>query len=366
MTEYLWMGLCAFALMFFVTISINSLTARFLKKFPDSKPVSFISGCVLILASLITSLLYPNSLALCLKLALFFLILCFVQLTILKTSGVKKELYLFFLSLLSVLMLPTEMNIFQMVNSYLAYLLLGAALYLVIRVFVIMDKVPNLSLVTIFSQGILFFFVARSGFFGLNLSHPIFYLMLSSITIAQLMKLVTGSCVLGKYAASITGFILGYLSIYLMAKGFVFVPLMLFSYDIFEILFAGVLTLITTHHFYPKSSPYLIEKALATGCAPQKLTRYLFLMQVGIIFSVYVIITQKTLTLAASVLVLFILVAMYIRLKNWGKPRASFKDLKSDLKQGFLELKEQIAFIPLKDTPVKKEPSIRKRKGSKK
>lgn len=358
--EYLWMGLCGFALMFFITISINTLTARFLKKFPDAKPVSFISGCVLIFTYLITALFYPNTLMLHLKLILFFLLLCFIQLAVLKTVGIKKEICLLILSFLSVLMLPSDMMIFQIFNSTFAYLLLGITLYLVMRVFAIMDKVQNLSLITIFTQGILFFFITRSGLFELNFSHLVFYLMLSSITIAQLMKLVTGSCFLGKYAASVTGFVFGYLSIYLMAKGFVLVPLILYSYDILEIIFAGLLTFIATHHVYPISVPYLVEKAISTGYSQQKLNRDLFFMNVGIIFSVYVTINQPTLILPAVVLVVFILFSMYIKLKNWGKPKPSFKELKSDLKQGFSELKEQLTFIPLKSPSIKNE-TVRKR-----
>ena len=90
-----------------------------------------------------------------------------------------------------------------------------------------MDKIPSLSLITVFTQGILYFFVARLGFFGIDISHAVFYLMISALTVSQLMKVITGSCVLGKYAASVTGFVLGYFSIYVMAKGAVFVPLIL-------------------------------------------------------------------------------------------------------------------------------------------
>ena len=107
--------------------------------------------------------------------------------------------------------------------------------------------------------------MARTGFFNINISHFVFYAMLIILTVTQLMKLVVGSCILGKYAATATGFILGYCAIYIMAKGFIEVPLLLFSYDLFEILLATGLTFITTHRFYPISVPYLSEQAIATG-----------------------------------------------------------------------------------------------------
>ncbi len=361
--DYVWLGLYGFVLMFFITISVNALTARFLRRFPESKPVSFIAGLVLIASYLIIALFSPLIVSLSSNILFSFLVLCAVQGVILKTIGIQRELCLLGLSILSVLMIPSDMPIFQTIPSYICYPLMSISLYLIIRIFVIMDKVPSLSLITLFAQGILFFFIARSGFFNADISHAIFYMMLSSLTIAQLMKVVTGSCVLGKYAASVSGFIFGYIAIYIMAKGFVFVPLMLFSYDILEIVFAGLLTLISTHHLYPRTKAYLIERAIQTGFSPNKLNRYIFLMFIGISFSVFIAINEKTLVSATAVLLLFILISMYLRLKTWGTPRASFKDLKSDLKQGFIELKEQMTHIPLKtNLPKKKVPQ----KGSKK
>jgi hypothetical protein len=281
-------------------------------------------------------------------------------------TGYKKELSLAGISFLSVFMISSDMAIFQMLPTYLVYPLLGISLYLIIRVFSIMDKVPSLSMMMVFAQGVLFFFMARTGFFTIDISHFVFYMMLSVLTIVQLMKIVTGSCIFGKYVATITGFILGYASIYIMAKGFLIVPIMLFSYDIFEILLALGLTFITTHHVYPITVPYLVEQAVLTDYAPKKLNRYLLLVFFGIVFSVYVDINQKNLTSTALLLVLFILIAMYMRLKNWGKPKASFKDLKSDLKQGFTQLKEQLNQMPLKKGAIIPKTVKKRGKGSKK
>ena len=86
----------------------------------------------------------------------------------------------------------------------------------------------------------------------------------------------------------------------------------------------------------------------------------------AIIFAVYVVINQEQLTEAASFLVLFVLIAMYMRLKNWGKPKVSFKELKSDLKQGLIQLKEQLNLMPLKKDSVPKKTVKKRGKGSKK
>ena len=55
-----------------------------------------------------------------------------------------------------------------------------------------------------------------------------------------------------------------------------------------------------------------------------------------------------------------------MRLKNWGKPKVSFKELKSDLKQGLIQLKEQLNHMPLKKDSVPKKTVKKRGKGSKK
>ena len=366
MTEYLWMALYGFGLMFLPTFLVSFLTRRFLIKFPDSKPVSFISGFVLTAVYLMIVLFAPVSGLLYLDIVRIFLTLCLILLIILRLDGIKKEFCLFVVSMISVFMIPSDMPLFQQLIPCFVYPLLGLSLYLIIRVFMIMDRVQSLSLITIFMHGLLYFFVARSGFFQLDISSTIFYIMLVSLTVIQASKALENSDELGQYAASVTGFVWGFLGIYVMAKGSVFAPFILLSYDFFEILLAVVMTLITTHRFYPIAVPFLVEQAVATGKETQKINRYLFLMSVGLVFAAYVVIKEKTLISPASILVLFILMAMYMRLKNWGKPKVSFKDLKSDLKQGLSDLKAQLTHIPLKtDLPKKKVPQKGK-KGSKK
>ena len=72
MMAYIWLGIYGFALMFLITLSVNSIAARFLRRFPDSKPISFISGYVLIAFYLIIALLSPTSALFPFRMGLFF------------------------------------------------------------------------------------------------------------------------------------------------------------------------------------------------------------------------------------------------------------------------------------------------------
>ena len=378
MMTFLWMAIWGIVIMVCSTIAISLMSRAFMNRFPGTTPIYFISGVILTLAALIISLTVSFQLSFSfLSLLLLFIGSWLLLWGELKLQGIRKEVLSFAVCLATPCLLPQNTIIFQQLPFFLAVPLLGASLYLMMRVFSLMDKVSNLSLLTLLTQGILLSLLFRGGEASDVILHAMFYAFVVIISVSQTTKAFTGIARLGDYAASVSGFAIGFLLIYIMANGFYFTPLILFSYDIMELLIAGGITLVATHRVYPFACPFLIEKAQQNSPNTKKINRFLFLILLMSAMVSYLLFQENPANGKAFALQGIILLCTVYYLKNWGIPLPAFRDLTSDLKKGFSELKEQVNHIPLKqdklvrqDKPVKQKkttsrPSTKKRSHKK-
>jgi len=354
---YVWLFLGALGVICGVTLSMIALVRTELKSQPMSSPVFPVGGLVLTAAYFLISLplWLEYNLAPALVMLGAFCSLFFLQL---RLSGIWKEIGFLIVSLVSVLMLPMSWPLFQQLGVIWVYLILAAALYLMMRLFVIMDRVPWFSLLTLLAQGLLIILFLKQGILPPEISYFLFFAFVSTIAVAQTVKVYFGEPVLGDFASVIAGFLLGYLWTIVIAQGYWSVPPILYSYSAVEILISCGCCCVVTRRLCPPNKPFFIEEAFATGINPKKLVRFVFFMLV--LFSGVACVNLSSQTWVSVVIVLVLaLFATCAQLKRWAVPRVRFRDLGSDLKQGFSELKKEMMNIPLKDKTPKKK---RKRK----
>ena len=365
MPTFLWFLLGAFGLMCALTIAIATGTRFYQRRFPDTQPVYFVGGFLLTAVCFALSVytgFYHNLL---IPVSGLFLATCALLFVQIKMKGVERELFFLLISLLSSLCLPLKLPLFQQMPILLVHLLTGLSLYLIIRIFSIMDRVPWLSILTLLTQGIFILFLIQTKVIPDFLMFPLFFALVAVITVAETVKVFSGRLILGGYASLVTGYIVGILWIFILANGYWLAPIIAFSYDIFELAVSAVLSCWAAKSFCRPTIPFLIEQAYATDLHTKKLVRTLFFF---LLFLALLAFVSTTPNMVKSILFLetVLLAFAYYRLKQWGAPRVGLKDIGKDIKDGLLELKKQLMYIPLKKDKITKEITPKKSKGRKK
>ena len=217
----------------------------------------------------------------------------------------------------------------------------------------IMDRVPWFSNLTLIAQGLLILFLFQRGMFPKPLGYPLFFAFAATIAVAQTVKVYFGQPVLGEFASLIAGFALGSVWTFVIAKGFWALPPVLYSYSALEVLISSVLSCIAARGLSLPIKPFFIEQAFATDLNPKRLVRALFF--VLIFLSLFALVNLSP-GMGQNVLILLalLLFATCFQFKRWAVPRVRFRDLGSDLKQGFSELKKEMMTVPLKKNAPKK------------
>ena len=372
MPTFLWFLLGAFGLMCGMTILI-AIGTRFLqRRFPDSQPVYFVGGFLLTAVCFVLSAHSAFFHDLLIPVLGLFIGVCAFLLAQIKMKGAKKEAIFFLISLLSTLCLPTKLPLFHQIPAIWVYFLSGITLYLIIRIFSIMDRVPWLSLITFLTQGIFILFLIQIKVIPAFLMFPLFLALIAAMTVAETVKAFTGQLVLGEYASLVSGYILGVLWIFILANGYWLAPVIIFSYDIFELAVSAVFSCVAAKSFCRPNTPFLIEQAFATGLRPRKLVQSLFFFQLFLALLAFVS-TSPEMIKSIMGMEALLLVFVYYRLRQWGEPRVRFRDIGRDIKDGLLELKKQLTYIPLKKDKVQKDtpkkavvPQPKKKQPSKK
>ena len=356
MPTFLWLLLGSFGLMCAMTIIIASGTRFYQRRFPDSQPVYFVGGFLLTAVCFVLSAHSAFFHDLLMPVLGLFIGACALLLVQIRTEGIKKELFFFLISLLSTLCLPIKLPLFHQLPAVGVYFLSGVTLYLIIRIFSIMDRVPWLSLLTLLTQGIFILFLIQIKVIPAFLMFPLFLALVAAITVAETVKVYTGLLVLGEYAALVSGYILGILWIFILANGYWLAPVIIFSYDIFELAVSTFFSCVAARSLYRPTVPFLIEQAFATNLRPKKLVRSLFFF---LLFSALLAFVSTSPEMIKSIIGMeaLLLVFIYYRLRQWGAPQVRLRDIGRDIKDGLVELKKQLTYIPLKKDKVQTESS---------
>lgn len=362
MSSLLWVALWSVLLMVGTTISISVLSKIMIKRYPTSAPVFPVSALVFMAGCLGPAVWVAVQLNRLAEVGVLAVIMSGIWLCLFRLNGIKREAVLLALCLIATILIPTDLTLFTVMPAVVVYGILGVSLYLMMRVFAVMDCVSGLSMMTLLAQGLLIVLMAHIGLLPKEIPVAAFYVFVVVMSIAQTIKVFSkGFAVLGDFAASLAGFVAGYIWIYVMAKGYPFIPAVLYSYDVFEIVLAGVMSFIATRHFCPRAVPFLLEKAMASGVRPKKLTRFVFLVLVLTSFLSALFISEAPVFKSIVIVQVIILAGTYYMLNGWAVPRPTFKDLAGDLKHGFADLKEQINQLPLKEKKSPKKTGTKKK-----
>jgi len=347
---YLWLFLGALAVVCAVALSISGLVRYAAKSVPMSSPVLPIAGIVLAAAYFFAATpLWMN------KDWLFpfagLAVLCALLALQLRATGVLKEVGLVLVSLGSCYLLPTDGALFKSLGADWAYPVLAVSLYVMMHLFIMMDRVPWFSNLTLMAQGILILFLIQRNILPAEVSYPLFFAFVATIAVAQTVKVYFGVPVLGDFAATIAGFVLGYLWTFVISQGFWGIPPVLYSYAALEVCISFICSCVAAKRLAYPIAPFFVEQAMDTGLNPNRLIRAVFFV---LVFLSLLALANLTPDIWQSVLVLLGigLFATCFQFKRWSVPRVRFRDLGSDLKQGFSELKNEMMTVPLKkNTP---------------
>lgn len=334
-----------------------------LKTGQDSKnAVSFGAGAAWLTTSLGISLIFGNNLSILPYLGYFFLILWSVLFLQMRADRLTREIFLFSICIAATFIIPMSKPLLPGIWGVYSYLVLGAALYLMTRLFATLDRVPLFSLIMLMTQGMLVILMGDRLALTPALTRMMFYLLIATMAIAQTTKVFTGKTVLGPFTAVLVGLTVGGFWTYQITRGFPAVPVILFEYNVAEVIMAAAAGLCATGSVLAANQPFLIEKALASGIAPNKLYRFVFLMFLPLSLLAFLAAQEgfsQTIVIFAGIL----LIAYIFRLKHWGQAQPSFRQLTKDLGQGLKELKTELTHVPLKtDKPQKKAKHTPKRK----
>ena len=355
--EYLWLFLGALAVVCAVTLSVSVLVRYMTKSMPLSSPV-FPAGGLVLSAAYFIIFIPPWFRYNLLWLAAGLLALCVLLLIQFRAGGLLREIGFLFVCGASTLLLPTNMPLFKTLGEIWTYPVLAISLYIMMRLFMMMDRVPWFSNLTLMAQGILVLFLFQKDILPGNLAHPLFYAFVATVAISQTVKVYFGQPILGDCASSVAGFILGYLWTFIIAMGYWALPSVLFSYSATEVVLSCVLSWIAARRICAPTTPYFIEQAFDTELNTKRLIRSLFFVLVLLSFFSLANLGPGVWPEVFILLAIF-LCAVCVQFKRWAIPKVRFRDLGSDLKQGFSELKKEMMTIPLKK-------DVKKKKGHKK
>ena len=353
--EYLWLFLGALATICAVTFSVSVLVRYMAKSMPLSSPVFPVGGLILAAAYFFISvpvwmnvnLLYPT---------VGLLVLCTLLFTQFRLSGLIREIGFLITCGVSVLLIPQNLPLFKILGLEWTYLILALSLYTMMRLFMMMDRVPWFSGLTLMAQGILIMFLFQRDILPQNTGLPLFYAFVATIAISQTVKVYFGQPILGECAASIAGFVLGYLWTFVIAKGYWGLPPVLFSYSALEIGVSVFLSSIAARRITSPTMPYFVEQAFDTGLKTSRLIRVVFFVLV-LLSSFSLANLSPDIHPEVFILLVIFLCTLCIQFKRWAVPRVRFRDLGSDLKQGMTDLTNEMMSLPLKKDAQKRKRS---------
>ncbi len=221
-------------------------------------------------------------------------------------------------------------------------------------------------MMTLFDRVILVAFLALSALIigvvlSSSMAFPLFpdifnvaFLVLLFLLLGLVYYLKNNGCyILGKPALFFVSYLIGYMGVVLAASGRGrFVPIFV-SYELFELVIAMGTNFWLYKRFFPLETPLMVETALMKNIAPGKLLRSVFWW--CLLFVLLGMVSSASLggyLVAPYVCAGLFLSLVYIRLKDWGKPKVKYKDLFSDLKNGFQALKNDMMNPSLKKKPT--------------
>lgn len=356
MAEFLRLTLFAFMYMV-ATVACMSITYRRFATPKSPETAQRIVGIWWTILVLVPLAVYAHGTGLWIQWAGLGLVVLLTNFIISHRTGWIREAWVALLCLTGALLIPPDMPAFNQVPAWILYPLLGGGIYLSSRLFTLMDRVQDMSLLSLCAQG-LFLFLART-VIPAPFIYPVFYIIVITLAAGQVMKSLTGRSVLGP-AAGVCGLMLGVVGAYTTAKGYPLAWATLFSYDILEVLWAGTLTLWATHKVYPFTQPFLAEQA-ATIQMPdggKRLKRRLCFLLLSLSLIAYLWCGKDVATSSLIILWILILAGIVYFLKNWGTPPPAWRDIFGDLKAAGRDLKTFMTTVPLKnkDTPVSNTP----------
>ena len=348
MAEFLRLTLFAFVFMV-ATVACMGITYRRFVAQKSPEMAQRVVGIWWTILALIPLAVYAHGTGLWMQWAGLGMVVLLTNFIITHKTGWIREAWVALFCLTAALLIPPDMPAFHRVPALILYPLLGGGIYLSSRLFTLMDRVQDMSLLSLCAQG-LFIFLVRS-VIPAPFIYPIFYIIVITLATGQVMKSLTGRSVLGPAASGICGMMLGIVGAYTTAKGYPLAWATLFSYDILEVLWAGTLTLWATHKVYPFTQPFLAEQAAAIQLpdAEKRLKRRLCFLLLSLSLIAYLWCGKDVAASSLIILWILILVGIVYFLKNWGTPPPAWRDIFGDLKAAGRDLKTFMTTVPLKN-----------------
>lgn len=346
-------------------IAIGGLTRFYVKYRGAFCPIKEVSATVLILGIFIPTFYYAIYQDIIWRVGLFFLlVLAFVYIQI-RASGWGARFFSFILCLGATLMLPADQPLFQDMPMYIVYPLLSISMFLLIRLINYLDQTEWMSVLGILSQGVLFILMTLVGILPVELGLLFLIVMAVSVAVVFSMRFWGEQAILGRYGVSVISFSLATLWAYIASFNFGLIPVIAFAADIFQVILVFVATTFSLKCLTPLRGAILFELALNRGIKTKQLLYYMFFIQTLLSLLVFAGISKSFKGgFSIWMIVAVILVDMVIRLRKWGEPSPSFKDVASDLKTGVGVLFKEMQHIPLKSD--KEEKSLSEKKNRKK
>ncbi len=312
----------------------------------DEEGFSFPLGVVLLLASFVCiSLVFGNNLSEGASFFFYAVIAMGLVVMVLKDMTVTalfRALGLMGICLVSSYFLPSTVSIADGVWGVLTHIGLALAWAVLVWLFVQMDRVPFLSMALSLVFAVFYFLL--SGL--LRVFEPVFGYL--SVTLVVVLLGINSYLKKGHYpklgevAATFVGFIWGAMAVYVMASGHTTAIVVLYAYPIMEVCLSTMASIALYQRFVPVY-PFLIEQVIATKPRPEAALKFIMRWEFLIAcLAILAVLNDAFSAVSFYVVVIFLCINIYMRLKSWGEPAVRLRDVFKDVKDGMAQIKSEI------------------------
>lgn len=312
----------------------------------DGEGFSFPLGIVLLLASFVCiSLVFGNNLSTGNSFFFYAVIAMGLVVMVLKdmtVTALSRALGLIGICWVSSYFLPSTVSIADGIWGVLTHIGLALAWAVLVWLFVQMDRVPFLSMALSLVFAVFYFLL--SGL--LRVFEPVFGYL--SVTLVVVLLGINSYLKKGHYpklgevAASFVGFIWGAMAVYVMASGHTTALVVLYAYPIMEVCLSTMVSIVLYQRFVPVY-PFLIEQVIATKPRPETALKFIMRWEFLIAcLAILAVLNDAFSAVSFYVVVVFLCINIYMRLKSWGEPAVRLRDVFKDAKDGMTQIKDEI------------------------
>lgn len=320
-------------------------------------PIESTTASVLTILALMSFLLLCPSMTVGWIGALFVLLLLTLY-TQARFSGIILMGGQYLICLLGTLMLPQTQPLFQTLPAFIVTPALALLWFVLLRLTVFADRLPYFSFMLTLAVGVFFAFAGLLQVLPAFMTNLAIILSMGSFAALGTVRFWIREPKLGSFGATVIGFIVGGSLMYIASFGFVGIPVVLFSYVALEWIAVTAMTYWAIRHRQKEQPLILFERVWAQNVNRRGLIRFTsFCFVLLALLSVVLLSRGYFQPRNAVIVILFILIGMVVRYRNWGQPTPSYRDLFRDVRAGIGALKQEWKKT---DLPQQKQKAPRK------